>query len=351
MPNEWSLRDEIIQAVQRWPWLALFCLLGSLFGWLTAVVVPTPHRATRELYVGLNVYRALENRSVSEYAGIELVNANDYKNWQMASLNSLIFMDPVIETTLARLQQLDPYWKTISQETLADSLHVYWRNAGKWRLVAENRDPIRAAQAVTIWQDVVVDHVHQAVLESQASLVLELRLRSLAETKSAMLEKAILIKQIRQRFTKFDTTLAGLSPQAGLSESEYWEMWRTMANPGLNSEVEPMLDSFPAQNASVLEFRNWIQGSSIILDQQLELKEEQIQEMIAQENQASAEFAQVSRKSLGLSATLDVDKISDSRTEQIPTRPTGKLMLAGSLFGLIVWLAYWISSISLRGRS
>jgi len=60
--------------------------------------------------------------------------------------------------------------------------------------------------------------------------------------------------------------------------------------------------------------------------------------MIAQENQASSEFAQASRKSLGLSATLDVDKISDSRNRTDSNPSTGKLMLAGSLFGLIVWL-------------
>ena len=350
MPNEWSLRDEILQASQRWPWLALFCLLGALLGWLIAYLIPTPIRATRELYVGLNVYRAMEDRSVAQYAGIELVNANDYKNWQMDSLNSLILMDAVIGETLAHLQQLDPYWKTTPASTLADSLHVYWRNAGKWRLVAEHRDPRRAAEVVTIWQDVVLEHVHQAVLESQSAMVLEFQLRALAEKRSTLLERAILMKQIRQRFTKFDATLADRSQAEPPDSAEYWEMWRTLAHPEIDSSLEPLLDSFPSEGAPIAEFRTWIQESLPTFDQELATLESQIQEMLSQEDQTASQFAEASRKSFGLSATLDVDKISESRTEQIRTRPTGTLMLAGSLLGLITWLASWFISISLRGR-
>jgi hypothetical protein len=90
---EWSFRDEILLITHRWPIILLFCLVGSLVGWIISFCSPSPHRATKELYVGLNVYRATEDRNAAEHAGIQFSNPNDYKNWQMANLNSLIFMD------------------------------------------------------------------------------------------------------------------------------------------------------------------------------------------------------------------------------------------------------------------
>src|SRR5512145_683587 len=119
MDLDWSLREDLLAAAHRWYEIIAFCLAGALLGALLAYLWPTPYRASRELYVGLNVYQAAQDRSASQVAGLVFLNANDYKNWQMASLNSVVFMDVIIDDTLARLQAINPYWTIIGREELA----------------------------------------------------------------------------------------------------------------------------------------------------------------------------------------------------------------------------------------
>src|SRR3990172_5797038 len=122
--NEWSFRDEALAATHRWHLIVLFCLVGGLAGWLVSLVLPSPHRATKELFVGLNVFRSADDRNAVEHAGLPISSANDYKNWQMSSLNSVIFMDTVLDETLSRLRVVDPYWQNIGRQDLAEMLHV-----------------------------------------------------------------------------------------------------------------------------------------------------------------------------------------------------------------------------------
>jgi hypothetical protein len=351
MTNDWSLRDEILSATQHWPWLALFCVLGSLLGWAISFIWPTPHRATTELYVGLNVYRSSEDANASEYAGIELVNANDYKNWQMASLNSLTTMDEVIQETLRQLQASDPYWQKVSPDQLAKALHVYWRNAGKWRLVAENEDPRHATQAVSVWQDVVLEHVHAAVNESQRSMVLEFQLKSIVEAQSQIITATETLKQTQADLTSWYNSLAQKDPDMPLESTERWQLWHTVVRNNLDSGWMPLLEAFPAPQAATRDYSSWVEKVTPALEETIHLRESQIKDLSAQASEVKRQFAEASQKSRGLSATLDVEKISGARTEQTIVRPTGMLVLVGSLFGLVAWLIQWFAGISLRGRA
>ena len=75
-----------------------------------------------------------------------------------------------------------------------------------------------------------------------------------------------------------------------------------------------------------------------------------LKKLDAQATEIKRQFAEASQKSRGLSATLDVEKISGARVEQSIVRPTGMLVLVGSLLGLVAWLIQWFSRISLRGK-
>lgn len=350
MTNDWSLRDEILSATQHWPWLMLFCALGSLLGWTVSFIWPTPHRATTELYVGLNVYRSAEDANASEYAGIELVNANDYKNWQMASLNSMTTMDEVVQETLQRLQQTDPYWQKVKSAQLAQSLHVYWRNAGKWRLVAENNDPKHAARAVTVWQDVVLEHVHAAVNESQRAMVLEFQLKSIAETQSQIITGTETLKQTRTVLANWNNNLSEVDPGKPLENTERWQLWHSIARNNLDASWTPLLAAFPSPQAATRDYAGWVEKVTPALDDTIQSMENQIKDLSAQATEVKRQFAEASQKSRGLSATLDVEKISGARAEQTIVRPTGMLVFVGSLFGLVAWLIQWFAGISLRGK-
>ncbi len=321
-------------------------------GWAISMVWPTPHRATRELYVGLNIYHSLDGgQNFSESAGVQVVNANDFKNWQMASLNNLILMDSVIDETLKRLQDLDPYWSTVSRTDLAAALHVYWRNAGKWRLVAENPDPIRASQAAAVWQDVVLEQVHAAVLEAQQALVLEFQLHSLTDQSAQNLATIKSLKRTILALEEWQIELDDRSPEAVIDASESWLIWRLITRADSAPEWEPFLDQYPSAGASARSYLEWIGQALPLFEGEIRILEGQLQDLKAQEQEASALFAEASQKSLGLSATLDVDRLSGTPIRPSVTRPTGLLMLFGSLAGLVVWLACWFSKISLRGVS
>jgi hypothetical protein len=350
MTNDWSLRDEILSATQHWPWLTLFCLVGCLIGWLVSFIWPTPHRATTELYVGLNVYRSSEDANASQYAGIELVNANDYKNWQMASLNSLTTMDEVLQETLHRLQTADPYWQNVDPAFLANWLHVYWRNAGKWRLVAEHKNPQHASQAVTVWQDVVLEHVHAAVNESQRAMVLEFQLKSIIEAQSQIITSTETLKQTRIDLASWHADLAQAAQDAPLENTQRWQLWRLLARNNTDPGWSPLLKAFPDPRAATSDYLAWVEQATLALDETIRSQEKQIEEITSQVSEVKRQFAEASQKSRGLSATLDVEKISGARVEQSIVRPTGMLVLVGSILGLVAWLIQWFSRISLRNK-
>jgi len=350
MTNDWSLRDEILSATQHWPWLTLFCVLGCLLGWASSYIWPTPHRATTELYVGLNVYRSSEDANASEYAGIELVNANDYKNWQMASLNSLTTMDEVIQETLHRLRESDPYWQKVDPGQLAKALHVYWRNAGKWRLVAENDDSQHATQAVTIWQDVVLEQVHAAVNESQRAMLLEFQLKSITDAQSQIISGTQTLKQTQADLADWSNNLALKDQDTPLESTERWQLWSSIARNNLDRSWTPLLEAFPPPQAPTRDYSGWVKKLIPAIEKTIQFRENQLEDLSTQASEVKRQFAEASQKSRGLSASLDVEKISGARTEQTIVRPTGTLVLVGSLMGLVAWLIQWFAGISLRGR-
>lgn len=331
--------------------MALFCVLGSLLGWGVSLVWPTPQRATRELYVGLNVYNSSEGRIRTEYAGVEIVNANDFKNWQMASLNTLILTDEVIDATLARLRAADPYWEGVDRTALARSLDVYWRNAGKWRLVAEHPDPTRAGQAVTAWEEVVVERVHTAVLASQRAMVLDLQLQAIAQQRLVYHSQIERLGQVHKVMQQTLLELDARPADAPLDQEEHWKLWRQVGKLDLGHVWSVLLNSFPSQPAPASAYRGWLAQAAPLVEAELADLEELNDQLDQRQQAAAAQFAEASQESLGLSATLDVDKISETRLERTVVRPTGKLMLAGSLLGLVVWFAFWLGSISLKGSA
>lgn len=351
MLSEWSFRDELLKATHHWPMLALFCLLGSLFGWAVSMVWPTPHRATRELYVGLNVYNSTERTKITEYAGVEIVNANDFKNWQMASLNSLILKDDVIDETLRRLKQADPYWNSFNRNELADSLDVYWRNAGKWRLVAENQDPNRAAQAVIAWEDVVVDRVHAAVLAAQQAMVLELQMVALAEQRASIITQIESHQRLVEEFNKTKKLIESRPKDQVVTSKEHWQIWQLSHAAGAYIQNPGLFEQFPREPTAAVFYDQWIVQIIPFIQENRSSLQQQKQSLDASMQEIAAQFSEASQKSLGLSATLDVDKISETRIQSTVVRPIGPLMLVGSMLGSIVWIIYWLSTISSRGRA
>lgn len=363
LDSEWLLRRELLLAAHRWPWIILACLLGSLLGWAISYLIPSPYRATNELYVGLNVYQAQNDRNVVQYSGVEFVNANDYKNWQMANLNSLIFMDFILDETLNILHTQDSAWNQVERPELRAMLHVYWRNAGKWRMVAENQDPQRAAQAVTAWQEVVVTRVNQAILESKNSLVLDRQLAAVVEAQNQFSTHLAALLQVQSAFQAWESSSSQASAAAPGETSfrpdetdrqELLQILNQAGTGGMLPNWRALLEAFPPPGTPYADYQSWLKQVMPSINQEIQTLQAQVDVTEVKKNDTAAQYMAASQKSLGLSAELQVDRITQDPPDLAIVRPTSLLMLVGGFLGLAVWVMFWLGRIALpspRDRS
>lgn len=349
--HEWSFRDEALAATHRWHLIVLFCLAGSLVGWLISLALPTPHRATKELFVGLNISRSADDRNAAEHAGLPFLNANDYKNWQMSSLNTVIYMDSVLDETLSRLRLVDPYWQNVSRQDLAKMLHVYWRNAGKWRLVAEHEDALRAAQAVVAWQDVVVEQVHAAVAQSQSALLLGDEWKAITDEKARTISQAAALDQILKKLQAWRTILSSRPADQTMVEVERLLLLQLLDQAGQGTAWQALRTTFPSPGSSNDAFIAWIERAFPLLDTEIQILQARIDDIEQRQPELAANYTDASNGSLGLSSELLVQKISDRKLEQTAVRSTGVAILVGAGVGLILWLLIWLVAPALRAKA
>lgn len=352
--NEWSFRDEALAATHRWYWIVFFCLVGALVGWLVSLVMPSPHRATKELFVGLNVSRSADDRNAVEHAGLPISSANDYKNWQMASLNSVIFMDTVLDETLTRLRVVDSYWNNVTRQDLAGMLHVYWRNAGKWRLVAEHEDPVYAAQAVIAWQDVVVEKVHAAVAQAKNALLIGDEWKAIADQVAQAKSQIAGQDQIRSQLLEWQAVLSARPAAEALAEPDRTRLLQLFDQTGPTEPTgafQALLAVYPAVGSSNLAYLGWLQQALSLLEAQNQVSGARLEEMERWQTDLAAGFTDATDNSLGLAAELLVQKISDRKLEQETVRSTGVAILVGAGVGLIIWALVWLVIPAFRKNS
>ncbi len=351
MSEEWSLRDEIYHTAHRWPVLSLFCLIGVLAGWMVSYLLPTPYRATKELYVGLSIYRAAEDRNNPRFAGITFNNADDYKNWQMANLNTLVLMDAIVDQTLAVLRENDPYWQEISRKQLAEMLHVYWRNAGKWRLVAENRDAERARQMVMVWEDTAVPIINLAISQAQSVMVLDIQMQELAAKQTSLMEQRAEKETIQQELKNAESLLSALPSDQILNENDRWQIWLPVSQVVSSPEWLEIVEDFPVELGPVKAYRSGVEKALAVIDMELRTLDGQILQLNEETSKLTAAYIQASGQSMGFSPNLKVDRITEEAPLITQVRPTGNLVLVGGSLGFMLWLLFSFVRISMKARS
>lgn len=347
MSNQWSLRQAILSFSHRWPVIILFCLVGAALGWGASRLWPSPHQATAELYVAINVYRALDNHNVP----LKFNNPDDYKNWQMADLNTMIYTDSVTQETLTRLRQQDPYWKGVSRDDLVNMLHVYWRTTGKWRLAAENMRPRLAAQAVHAWQAVILEQLTFAIQESQKTMEIDNQLSALAQNQVQVISGTVGLQQASALFKISRQALAQQPSGQAVDEAERQKIQIALQNAGARAVITSLSETFPTAGSSNGQVVNWLDSAIPSLDTAIQTWQARQQVLKQQQTQLSQAYAEASRKSLGFSANLVVEPVSIGAPELSSIRPTGTLVLVGAALGLLVWLLASALYITWKTRS
>lgn len=351
MSEDWSLRDEIYHTAHRWPVLSLFCLVGVLTGWLFSLFWPSPYRATKELYVGLSIYRAAEDANNAKFAGITFYNADDYKNWQMANLNTMVVMDPIVDQILASLRTSDTYWNDIPRAELAGMLHVYWRNAGKWRLVAEHQEAARAKQIVLAWEETAVQVIDTAVLQAQEVINLDIQMQQLAAQKTSLLEQLAEKEAARQELQNAQGFLKSLPADKVLSELERWQIWLPVSQVVTSPEWLEILNNFPVEPSPVHAYLPVVEKAIAANDLEIRSLNGQIARFSEENTRLAAAYTQASEKSMGFSPNLKIDRITEEAPQITHIRPTGVLVLVGASLGFILWLLYTLVSINHKAKS
>lgn len=348
--KEWSLRDEILLATHRWPLIVAFVLAGCLIGWLVSLIWPASYQTTTSLYVGLDPFRAIEDRYIAAFANIEFRNPDDYKHWQMQQLNALAFSDAYLQGTLERLHQIDTYWNNVEVATLRRMLRTAWRNAGDWQLSAREASADRASQAVEAWRDEILEQTEGAIASAGQLYPLDLRLRAITADESDTWERQARLELVKQALQTWQTESVNNLGDEPLEIDARWRLNMLASQAaGFDPDWQSLLDAIPPPEAPVKDYVDWIDRLLVMIDQEVVNLQERSKELAEQRAQVMAEWEQEQQRGQGLAATMIVEKPADAPPQMAPARSTSLVALVGGMVGLIVWGLYTLLQITRQG--
>ncbi len=339
MVNEWNIRLEVLNATHRWHIIMLFILAGSLIGAAIAFLLPTPYRAETSLQVAYN-------------ADIHLRNPDDYKNWQMEQLNLLILSPQVLQETLTRLKSQDDNWANSSTDSLARRLHVYWRNAGEWRLVAEANSADQAQELVKTWEQVILEQIELATGHASATLEISAQVDNLANKLVEMRQRRLELEQIRQSLRDWIEAVDAVSSNQPLDSQQRWRLLAQVATAARwNPEGVALLQAAPPADAPASDYLPWLEKTITFIEQELDILEAQIAQMSKEYDELYARWYQERDASRGLTAYLVVTPLGERHAQVQAVRPIGMMAFVGGLLGLLVWALIWLARPLRRGFS
>ncbi len=351
--DEWNLGKEIYTALHQWVLLLAFVIIGCLLGLAAAQMWQPPFQAASELYIGLNAYRAYADSTFSAFANQEYTNLDDYKNWQMAQLNELIFTSEFLEETLARLQKEDPFWASVQAGDLRRSLRAEWRTAGKWRLISQHADAQRARQAVQTWKQVLLEKVQDGIDNAQKMIEIDIQMQAAAQARThaaSRLETGSLLSAALGQEEKSlsamhaDATLSGLQRQRILAlasqMADFTPAWLALLN------LQPAVD------ARASEYLTWIAQVQAAIQAEAPVLQAQQDTWEKENRQLLKSYEQAVKTSRGLSANLEVQDVNPKEEAQLSqARPLGLFPLVGGLLGMVVFLVLQLLRITRQSRA
>jgi hypothetical protein len=348
--DEWLLRDEILAAFHRWPVVVAFVLLGSLLGIVSAFLWPSSYKATTEISVDLNPYRALDDRYVSTFAGVDFRNIDDYKHWQMSQLSILIVSDSYLEETLNRLREKDIYWQDIGIHELGDIVEAQWRNAGRWLLYAEADTSHLAKDAVEAWRDVIIEKASFAITQSKELFKLELTLRSLNDEIVRLRTRQIILKEVNSALDEILAELNKVSTDEPLNQADRLKLSTLVFQTAdFSSRWETLIRDFPEANATIQEYIAWISWVNAAIELDLKSTGNTIEGLEGELSELNSEWDSAFEDAQGLSATLSIENLSKEALDVNRVRPVGLVALVGGILGLLVWCLVFFAQITHNG--
>jgi hypothetical protein len=333
-----NLRAELLEFAHYWPATFLAFLLGSLIGFGLSYLVPAPYRAEAGLSVVYN-------------GDFFPRNPDDYKNWYLGQLDVFVKSDEVLQDTLNRLQQEDPYWQTVSVDKLSTTLHTYWRNAGRWRLVVESPVPRHADQAVQAWKAAILEQSNAGISAATKMLDLTNQYNGVIHLEA---ETDMRLQELTAVSSALESWQARLQNggQAPLSTLDRWHLLSLVARAtSLGSDSQTLVTDPPASEDPAQSYLPWIGQTLADLGDEAGIVQKQAADLASQREQLSQRWTEANKASGGLSAYMTVQSIVNDYQAAKQVRMQSAAALIGGIIGLIVWIMIWLGRPLRRARN
>jgi len=337
MNSKWSLSEEIYRAFHRWPTLAGVILLGCLAGWLVSFLMPPYYRAITYIYVALNPYRTYSDTNFLALARPKYSNIDDYKDWQMTQLESVIYLDEFILETLERLRETNPDWQDFTTAELREILEADWRSAGTWSLIANSPDSDLAEQASSTWSSVVVERVSAAIESARQTFIFDQDLQAITEQIHVNSLRVDELERAQNQMKSWEAEIEQLDQDQPL---EPYLRLQIISHITRLAEFTPvwmdLLENQPADEEIPAAYFSWIDQTNVIIDQEIEARKQQILDQEQDKTDLFELYREKADSSLGLSPNLEIESIEKGLAERI--RPTTTFIIIGGTSAFLIWV-------------
>jgi hypothetical protein len=338
--ESWKIRDEILRSVSQWYLILAMIIGGGLIGYLISYLVPSPYRATADIYVGIDVIRVNEMEHVIPLAEEEPLNLDDYKNWQLKQVADILTSSTVVDNTLSTLKGEDAYWDSISLNEFRNGLDIYWYDSGTWQLEATFPDQDQASTAVQTWIKIGHDQITKLLEISKSAADLDNQLWAVNTAVGGLKQKKASLNTFLSKGEKWEARLEAENNTSPLGDDVLNEFndWIRVYDEEDSAWRIPK-DDFPEPDQNAAAYLAWLRGAVSTAETALEEIQPMIDDLQSEREDILPDYHQSLEDSLGLSANL-VLLPDTSGTTVNPVRQTDTLTLGGAFLGLMAWILF-----------
>jgi hypothetical protein len=324
-----DFRQRILILTHQWPYPLATFFIGALLALGVALLIPSKYAAETRL-------------GVAYHADAIFRNSDDFKNWEIGQLNTIIFSAPVLDQTLQNLQTEDAaYWGRFSAGNLYPNLHVYWQNVGTWRLVATAGDATHASQLVRAWEKAALQVLGEALSHAAELTNLNLEIQAITRAEIDNQLRLAELTQIQASLGEWQTVAGqGQSPD----ELQRWRMQYLVAQIDPSDDASlGLLQSFPAGGSSPEDYTAWIGKALAATAEQIAIAQSQAPLIAQHKGEITQQWQATYAASQGLSSYLHVETLPDYQDSVHAQRSNALMALIGGLLGFLAWTFYWLA--------
>jgi hypothetical protein len=330
IPSKYSFdfRQRILILAHQWPYPLAAFFIGALLALGIALLIPPGYAAETRL-------------GVSYHADAIFRNSDDFKNWEIGQLNTIILSAPVLDRTLQNLQAEDSFWGDFSAGDLYPELNVYWQNVGTWRLVATAGDAAHARQLVKAWKEAALGVVGEALSQSAELTNLNLEIQAITRAEIDNQLRLAELTQIQASLSDWQTAAdQGQSPD----ELQRWRMQYLVAQitPSEGASLG-LLQSFPAGGSAPEDYTTWLGKALAATSEQIAIVQSQAPLITQRKGEITQQWQAAYAASQGLSSYLQVETLPDYQDSVHAQRSNALMALVGGLLGFLAWAFYWLA--------